>query len=119
MFRSDTPVALTLTRFELCFVKVRTYFPLGVFFFQAEDGIRDIGVTGVQTCALPIFGPPRDRAQQIDAQRPDLALQTGRVVGADGVVVGQRPDRGASCLTADREGGDRRQIGRASCRERV
>ena len=26
-----------------------------VFFFQAEDGIRDIGVTGVQTCALPIF----------------------------------------------------------------
>src|SRR3712207_9341397 len=27
------------------------------FFFQAEDGIRDIGVTGVQTCALPIFSP--------------------------------------------------------------
>ena len=28
---------------------------LGIcFFFQAEDGIRDIGVTGVQTCALPI-----------------------------------------------------------------
>src|SRR3712207_5256148 len=32
-----------------------------VFFFQAEDGIRDIGVTGVQTCALPIssVGPYR------------------------------------------------------------
>ena len=28
----------------------------GVFFFQAEDGIRDYDVTGVQTCALPIFG---------------------------------------------------------------
>src|SRR5207253_6362228 len=28
-----------------------------VFFFQAEDGIRDGHVTGVQTCALPIFGP--------------------------------------------------------------
>src|SRR3712207_4402313 len=28
-----------------------------IFFFQAEDGIRDIGVTGVQTCALPISGP--------------------------------------------------------------
>ena len=28
-------------------------------FFQAEDGIRDIGVTGVQTCALPIY--PRRR----------------------------------------------------------
>src|SRR5438445_6213022 len=27
------------------------------FFFQAEDGIRDIGVTGVQTCALPISCP--------------------------------------------------------------
>src|SRR5207248_8413514 len=26
------------------------------FFFQAEDGIRDRTVTGVQTCALPIFG---------------------------------------------------------------
>src|SRR5690606_14631236 len=26
------------------------------FFFQAEDGIRDFHVTGVQTCALPIYG---------------------------------------------------------------
>src|SRR3712207_1906145 len=32
------------------------------FFFQAEDGIRDIGVTGVQTCALPILsGGERNR----------------------------------------------------------
>src|SRR5687767_15884954 len=29
------------------------------FFFQAEDGIRDKLVTGVQTCALPIFEPRR------------------------------------------------------------
>src|SRR3712207_8171028 len=29
-----------------------------VYFFQAEDGIRDIGVTGVQTCALPIYNLP-------------------------------------------------------------
>src|SRR5256884_6375926 len=38
------------------------------FFFQAEDGIRDVAVTGVQTCALPILGlivPP-----QADAERP-------------------------------------------------
>src|SRR2546430_7643592 len=28
---------------------------VSVFFFQAEDGIRDLTVTGVQTCALPIF----------------------------------------------------------------
>src|SRR3712207_7877931 len=33
-----------------------------VFFFQAEDGIRDIGVTGVQTCALPICNEERDQA---------------------------------------------------------
>src|SRR2546427_1822630 len=32
----------------------------GFFFFQAEDGIRDLTVTGVQTCALPIlFGTYR------------------------------------------------------------
>src|SRR2546422_10805458 len=28
--------------------------PWDIFFFQAEDGIRDVAVTGVQTCALPI-----------------------------------------------------------------
>src|SRR2546430_11306382 len=28
------------------------------FFFQAEDGIRDLTVTGVQTCALPIYNAP-------------------------------------------------------------
>src|SRR3712207_7312326 len=33
-----------------------------VFFFQAEAGIRDIGVTGVQTCALPIFIAPNAAA---------------------------------------------------------
>src|SRR6266853_4787366 len=33
--------------------KVYFYF---FFFFQAEDGIRDLTVTGVQTCALPISG---------------------------------------------------------------
>src|SRR3712207_3988863 len=32
------------------------YIDVCFFFFQAEDGIRDMGVTGVQTCALPIFG---------------------------------------------------------------
>src|SRR5256884_3845123 len=38
----------------LCFVAAVV---VGVtfFFFQAEDGIRDVAVTGVQTCALPIF----------------------------------------------------------------
>src|SRR5699024_11344709 len=32
-----------------------------VFFFQAEDGIRDRNVTGVQTCALPISGNDASR----------------------------------------------------------
>src|SRR3989475_7920947 len=32
----------------------RSWIVMSVFFFQAEDGIRDLTVTGVQTCALPI-----------------------------------------------------------------
>src|SRR2546426_5024898 len=39
------------------------------FFFQAEDGIRDYKVTGVQTCALPISRPPgHDRTEHLRAQ---------------------------------------------------
>src|SRR2546430_13320674 len=34
-----------------------TFISFDFFFFQAEDGIRDLTVTGVQTCALPIFIP--------------------------------------------------------------
>src|SRR2546427_3629028 len=34
------------------------------FFFQAEDGIRDLTVTGVQTCALPILQRARDEAHR-------------------------------------------------------
>src|SRR5438093_5727441 len=33
------------------------FFVFFIFFFQAEDGIRDWSVTGVQTCALPIWDP--------------------------------------------------------------
>src|SRR5256885_4592769 len=39
------------------------------FFFQAEDGIRDYKVTGVQTCALPILGRRR-RDDPIDELTP-------------------------------------------------
>src|SRR5690625_1956968 len=42
-----------------------------IFFFQAEDGIRDGHVTGVQTCALPIF-------QQI---HPDLKGKKVAIIG--------------------------------------
>src|SRR5579859_5756044 len=34
------------------------------FFFQAEDGIRDLTVTGVQTCALPICLPKRQHTNK-------------------------------------------------------
>src|SRR5699024_11750431 len=37
--------------------------PYSIFFFQAEDGIRDRNVTGVQTCALPISGMLEGRAR--------------------------------------------------------
>src|SRR2546430_15521176 len=37
---------------------VVVFYVLFFFFFQAEDGIRDLTVTGVQTCALPISGEP-------------------------------------------------------------
>src|SRR2546423_6134691 len=39
------------------------------FFFQAEDGIRDKLVTGVQTCALPISGNRRAVSRQLAADR--------------------------------------------------
>src|SRR5262249_57611006 len=41
---------------------------VGGFFFKAEDGIRDWSVTGVQTCALPIFTSIR-RTENVDARR--------------------------------------------------
>src|SRR2546422_4667838 len=56
------------------------------FFFQAEDGIRDVAVTGVQTCALPIsrrltrerLGSPRAERHRISkAVSLEPALQAG------------------------------------------
>src|SRR5690606_40096379 len=40
------------------YMSVLSSFFFSFFFFQAEDGIRDFHVTGVQTCALPILEPP-------------------------------------------------------------
>src|SRR5690348_17865704 len=48
------------------------------FFFQAEDGIRDGRVTGVQTCALPI-SPPAERVQL--RSRLTLKLSSGLCLG--------------------------------------
>src|SRR2546430_2948526 len=84
------------------------------FFFQAEDGIRDLTVTGVQTCALPI-----------------LFDFTGDVYGASVTVAWARrlrdtqtfPSRQALVDQIERDAIAARavlkEIGRASCRERV
>src|SRR2546422_7395263 len=47
----------------ICFYIVSYVFAFFFFFFQAEDGIRDVAVTGVQTCALPISRPGRVEAR--------------------------------------------------------
>src|SRR5205823_12438535 len=89
------------------------------FFFQAEDGIRDKLVTGVQTCALPISSdsraPPSRRPP--GPGRPGVRRRGragARTAGAPRGEAGVPP-------SADREapGLRRAQIGRASCRERV
>src|SRR2546422_8939655 len=49
--------------------------PYLFFFFQAEDGIRDVAVTGVQTCALPISVRPRVRRRD----RKELRLARLRI----------------------------------------
>src|SRR6266436_10445115 len=57
------------------------------FFFQAEDGIRDVAVTGVQTCALPICRRARDRRSSTSS-RPttaaDLPPQQRLIAPTDG-----------------------------------
>src|SRR5690606_39419623 len=91
-----------------------------LFFFQAEDGIRDFHVTGVQTCALPIYPvtvelpcaaiPVRGRVDAVALEVAVTALLLAGVVTGGTVMVreplGLEPDA------------VRRQIGRASCRER-
>src|SRR3712207_8025784 len=67
-----------------------------MIFFQAEDGIRDIGVTGVQTCALPISSRPpelaaaapgpddaRDGLRDNRRGNPLLSWARGRARGAE------------------------------------
>src|SRR5437879_10927142 len=79
------------------------------FFFQAEDGIRDTSVTGVQTCALPIF-------TRLDGNSTPLTqpLRPGESYMTDFVFDVPRNAQGLRLLLAEDD-----QIGRASCRERV
>src|SRR5207249_9168436 len=88
------------------------------FFFQAEDGIRDRNVTGVQTCALPI-----------SCRLGLLRLCQGDAVGAEEAfrlaVASGHAEAAAEAATwlggllARRGHPEAGQIGRASCRERV
>src|SRR3989449_5653403 len=49
-----------------------------IFFFQAEDGIRDVAVTGVQTCALPILPyRPRRRTKELTRLLGEHARRAG------------------------------------------
>src|SRR2546429_322591 len=58
------------------------------FFFQAEDGIRDVAVTGVQTCALPIYTL---FAQSLLAGRSVSAAMTMNIMGGRGLSSGAVP----------------------------
>src|SRR5207245_4683916 len=51
----------------VCFVSLNVCLSCVCFFFQAEDGIRDATVTGVQTCALPIFAAAGDAEIRLGA----------------------------------------------------
>src|SRR5438132_6593370 len=77
------------------------------FFFQAEDGIRDHCVTGVQTCALPISG---DRVVTISVSR---YLRPPHHFREDNLASVTLDDDGIEAIAVTRK------IGRASCRERV
>src|SRR5439155_13011420 len=86
------------------------------FFFQAEDGIRDGHVTGVQTCALPIFELTRPRPRELDrCRRRESALCPAEAeLCADARASGSFRDHRAR----SRAVGPGAEIGRASCRER-
>src|SRR3712207_8708024 len=86
------------------------------FFFQAEDGIRDIGVTGVQTCALPIC-PKSGRWRTPGDWRRAALSRTASSIAAVALPEGQlMPDLGRNGLPPpDRS--EERRVGK-ECRSR-
>src|SRR5699024_11479347 len=80
-----------------------------VFFFQAEDGIRDRNVTGVQTCALPIF------SSTVSTEDPILQFTLVRQDAERHVLVLRISHAQYDALSLPLLF----KIGRASCRERV
>src|SRR5256886_11803730 len=87
---------------------------LTCFFFQAEDGIRDLTVTGVQTCALPIYLVVLPGSKSTMA---DLAWlhATGLAAAVVGVAAAGRPVLGV-CGGFQMLGGAPRPPGRAGPR---
>src|SRR2546430_8900763 len=86
------------------------------FFFQAEDGIRDLTVTGVQTCALPIStGPVTSQRSRIALFAVAVSVAAAHASAAMAGSAARRPRAAAEAPdSADRSA----EIGRASCRER-
>src|SRR2546430_10459348 len=68
--------------FKLVVTEVTTVMCL-LFFFQAEDGIRDLTVTGVQTCALPIsiniYTTAPDGKEKLIGQMDDPGTVVGKL----------------------------------------
>src|SRR5256885_11067364 len=88
------------------------------FFFQAEDGIRDYKVTGVQTCALPIYGGGAQLGS--DHQLDGLGQQV--VVAAVPFLIRRWLAHAVDVrfeLDLALRSAPVGEIGRASCRERV
>src|SRR5438046_10395093 len=80
------------------------------FFFQAEDGIRDWSVTGVQTCALPISsGLAYDGRVKPDVVAPGVALETSEP--------GSNADGTARYGTVNGTRSEERRVGK-ECRSR-
>src|SRR5206468_4547552 len=90
------------------------------FFFQAEDGIRDLIVTGVQTCALPIcVRCAVGSNQQAETRRFVFEVEFARLEGLQPIGF-QREDYLVERVSEEFVGRKiSGQIGRASCRERV
>src|SRR2546429_1448089 len=89
-----------------------------VFFFQAEDGIRDVAVTGVQTCALPISTLPDETQSRLEALYAfrDTALHNGYEWSKATSAQFETRIRNSQCEAWFNVA---IEIGRASCRERV
>src|SRR5207245_275501 len=81
-------------RCSVCYVVFITllYYLFLFFFFQAEDGIRDATVTGVQTCALPIYFPEHSESDCEAASQSGIVLGNG---AADHVHCPRTGPRGA------------------------